>query len=277
MGGVTRVDLGTGTRTTIVATDIANGGVIFTPQYLQFDTRPGVPANRLFYTNGASATARLYSADPATGTRTLLSVANIPYMPHPELPLDAENSRLLINVQPLPTQSQLVPVNVLTGARGTPIADSATGPPAFDGLNAMVLDNSPGQPQRIIAMGQQILYEINTANGGRNIASSNAGVGSGPTLAFADALAVNPATRHVLATSSTHNSLQDIDLMTGNRTMMSGRNLDDQSIRGTGPVIIGLWSRIAADFDGQIAYVTTNSDAILTIDLISGDRVLTAR
>jgi hypothetical protein len=271
LGGVTRVELGTGARTTIVATDLV------TPQYLQFDTRPGVPANRLFYANGASTSARLYSADPATGSRTLLSVTSIPSSPRPELPLDAENSRLLINVEPAFSQSQIVPIDVLTGTRGTVLADSSIGTPPFGALNAMALDNSPGQPQRIIGMSQQTLYEINTTTGGRNVASSNAGPGSGPSLAHADALAINATTRHVLATSSYHTSLQDIDLTTGNRTMVSGRNLDDQTIRGTGPWIRGLWSRIAADFDEQVAYVTTNSDAILAIDLISGDRVLTAR
>ncbi len=95
---------------------------------------------------------------------------------------------------------------------------------------------------------RSILYAINTANGNRTIVSSNASVGSGPPLAYADSIAINPATRRALLVSGSHNSILEVDLLTGNRTMVSGRNLDDQVIRGTGPLITPLWSRIARRF-----------------------------
>jgi sugar lactone lactonase YvrE len=274
---VVRVDLATGARSVVVATTHANG-TAFSPQYLQFDTRPGIPANRLFYTAPVGSTTSLYSADLGTGIASFMTIANIPFSPHPEIPLDAANSRLLINVLPAFNQSQVVPVDVVTGTRGLAIADSGIGTPAFGQLNAMALENAPGVPQRIIAMdAQSIMYGIDTATGNRTIISASAGPGTGPTLAFADAFAIDPATRRALAVSSVHHSIQEVDLLTGNRTLVSGLNLDTQATRGAGPSITQLWSRVAADFDGQVAYVTSNSDSILCVDLVSGDRVLTAR
>ena len=134
------------------------------------------------------------------------------------------------------------------------------GTPSFGRLNAMTLENAPGLPQRVIAMDDQsILYAFDTSTGNRTIVSSNASVGSGPQLAYADSIAINPATRRALLVSGSHSSILEVDLLTGNRTMVSGRSLDDQVIRGTGPLITPLWSRIAADFSKQVAYVTSNS------------------
>jgi hypothetical protein len=278
-GGVVRIDLATGARNLIATTNFANGGPPFRPNYLQYDTRPGVPANRLFYTNTVSSSTMLYSLDVATGVSTTLSTtAAIPYTPHPELPLDGANGRLLINVEPTFGRSQVQQINVATGAAGPVLADSTIGAPTFGQLNAMALETVPGQPQRIIAMdGQSILYGINTANGSRTVVSSNAPVGSGPSLAYADSIAIDPATRRALLVSGSSNSILEVDLLTGNRTLVSGLNLDDQTLRGTGPRITPLWSRVAADFTSRIAFVTSGSDSILAVDLVSGDRVITAR
>ncbi len=278
LGAVVRVDLATGARSAIIATQHANGGPPYTPQYLQYDTRPGVPANRLFFTGEVSSTTRLFSGDLGTGVITLLSTAVIPYQPHPELPLDAANGRLLIDEIVTASQSRVMPIDVLTGTKGPAVADAASGTPSFGWLNAMALENAPGQPQRLIAMDAQgILYGIDTTTGTRTVVSSNASVGTGPSLAYADSFAINPATRRALAASSYSNSVIEIDLLTGNRSFISGHNLDDDSMRGSGPGIYGIWSRIAADFPEQLAFVTSNAEFILAVDLVSGDRVITAR
>jgi hypothetical protein len=277
-GAVVRVDLATGIRSAIAAINYPNGGAPFTPQYLQYDTRPGVPANRFLYADQSSNPSKLYSLDLTTGVSTALSSANIPYSPHPELPLDGPNGRLLINVEPTFGRSQILPVDVATGLIGPAIADSSVGTPSFGPLSALAFENAPGVPRRLIAMdNQSILFAFDLATGNRTVVSSNAGVGSGPWLTYANAFAINPATRRALAVSGGNHAIQEVDLLTGNRITVSGGNLADSSIRGTGPWITPPWCRIAADFGSQVAYVTSNSESILTVDLVSGDRVLTAR
>ena len=277
-GGVVRVNLATGIRSTVVTTNFPSGGPAFIPQLLQFDTRPGVPTNRVFYSDLGGPNETLYSSDLTTGASTMLSTTSIPYSPHPEHPLDAANGRLLVSMEPTFGRSQLVPINVATGVTGPAIADSTVGMPSFGALNAMALDYPTGIPARLIAMDNQtIMYAIDLATGNRAIVSSNAGVGSGLSLAFADSIAINPATRRALVVSSHHHSILEVDLGTGNRSLVSGHNTDDQTIRGTGPWITEYYPRVAADFSARVAYVTSNEDSILTVDLVSGDRVLTAR
>jgi hypothetical protein len=59
--------------------------------------------------------------------------------------------------------------------------------------------------------------------------------------------------------------------------MASGRNPDDQSMRGDGPPLFGYPMRVTADFTANIAYVTAMQTIILAVDLDSGDRVIISR
>ena len=103
----------------VAPTNFPNGGPPFRPNYLQYDTRPGIPANRLFYMDGISSTSTLYSLDVASGVGTALSTTGaIPYSPHPELPLDSANGRLLFYVEPSFGRSQIQQINVVTGTTG---------------------------------------------------------------------------------------------------------------------------------------------------------------
>ncbi|MEO8016381.1 MAG: Ig-like domain-containing protein [Pseudomonadota bacterium] len=275
LGALVRVNLATGMRS-VAATATYAPNSPFLPTNLAVDTRAGVPANRLFMTDNSNSPATLSSIDLGTGTRTTLSTATIPYGSHAEFPLDAPNGRLLINVQ-LGPSSQIVPINVATGAAGAVIADSTVGTPSFGLLNSMAIENATGQPQRIIATDSQaIMYAFDATTGARVILSSPT-AGSGPTLSYIDSLAINSVTRQALAVSGYDNSLQLVNLSNGARSTVSGRNRDDQSIRGSGPPITPLWPRIAADFPAGVAHVTSSSSCLLAVDLVSGDRVITAR
>ena len=82
----------------------------------------------------------------------------------------------------------------------------------------------------------------------------------------ADSLVVDDNHRRALAVSGS-GGIQWVDLLTGNRTTLDG----------SGPRARQLWPRATADFASQLAYIMSNGDMLLTVDLASGDRVITAR
>ena len=71
--------------------------------------------------------------------------------------------------------------------------------------------------------------------------------------------------------------MQWLDLVNGNRAIISCRIPGTQIIVGTGPRIHGDFPRIVVDLAADVAYVTSNADNVLAVDLILGDRVITAR
>jgi hypothetical protein len=52
---------------------------------------------------------------------------------------------------------------------------------------------------------------------------------------------------------------------------------DNQTIRGTGPPIAGDVARVAPDFANQVAFLTVFDNALMRVDLVTGDRVITSR
>ena len=269
VGAVLRVDLATGSRSVAAPGNYPNTTARFLPKYLAFDTRPGALPNRLLYSDGAGTQMRLFSADLVSGSHSIQSAANVPYGSSAEFPLDSANSRYLVNFAPGFGQSRIVPMDVATGALAPAIADSTIGTPSFGLLSAMAIDNVPGAASRLLAVDSQtsILYGIDLATGARTLISSDVPNGNGPPLIRADSLSVDHAGRRALAVSAQANALQWVDLVNGNRTLISG----------PGPRIRDLWPRAAADFGAQVAYVISNGDMLLTVDLVSGERVITSR
>jgi hypothetical protein len=71
--------------------------------------------------------------------------------------------------------------------------------------------------------------------------------------------------------------LQWVNLTNGNRSMASGRNPDNSTVRGSGPAITHSWTGVTADFPNDVAYMISTGETLLTVDLASGDRVITSR
>lgn len=273
-GGVVRVNLATGVRTAAVSAIFPNSTVQFAPQNLAFDTRPGVPAGRIFFSSASSSAGTfLFSGDLANGTSSLISTgAQVPYGSQAEFPLDAANGRLLVNYPTGTGSSRIAPLVVATGALGPAITDAAS----VGALNAMALDPVPGGATRLLGAnpsGEVFAYDLAT---GTRTDVSTAAVGSGPSAAFPTGLSVDPATRRAWAVGGADGSLHGIDLANGNRTLLSGRDFGTQARTGTGPRIEG-YPRLVVDVGAEVAYVTSNADSLLAIDLVSGDRVITAR
>ena len=100
--------------------------------------------------------------------------------------------------------------------------------------------------------------------------------GEGPTIA-ARAIAVNPADSNIIyATSFTEQGVFEIDVSTGNRTIISTAGVGDTPVAiGTGPTI-GAPLGIVVDTDGSllIADLSTSGGLIVRVDPATGNRTL---
>jgi hypothetical protein len=271
--GVLRVSLANGDRTLLVPP--ALGASPYLAGHLNFDTRAGIPPNRLIGTGGGSPMSSLRSFDLGAGTDTYVTGAEIPRGVQTHFPLDGPNGRILgYSVNSL---TQLVPFDTATGAAGAPITDFAIGAVPLNYMRAIGFEDLAGGARRIlIASGDSQLVAVDPATGIRTLVSS-AVAGTGPAIIESESIAVDSTTRRALISGGRANALQWVDLVSGNRSMASGVNPDDQTVRGIGPPILGDTSRVVADFTNQVAYVTAYGSALLAIDLTTGDRVITSR
>jgi hypothetical protein len=274
--GVLRVSLVNGDRTLLVPTLL--GTLPYTAGHLNFDTRAGIPPSRLIGTGIgtiASPISTLRSFDVTAGTDTYLTGAEIPSGIQTHFPLDGPNGRLL--GFSASSFTQLRPFDATTGAAGAAISDFTIGSVPINYMRAIGFEDLAGGARRIlIASGDSQVIAVDPATGIRTLVSS-AIAGTGPAIIDSESIAVDSAARRALISGGRANALQWVDLVSGNRSMASGVNPDDQTVRGTGPPILGDTSRVVADFANQVAYVTAYGSALLTIDLTTGDRVITSR
>jgi hypothetical protein len=247
---------------------VPNTTVLTIPKHLARDTRPGAPPNGIIVTDNSNTPMHVYTVDLVTGTRTLLTSANVPYGSSANFPLDGSNNRLLVSFPPSGGGSAIAPLDLGTGMVGTAIIDSNTAFP-FGQVTAMALDGPAGPTQRVLAGDNAgSLWTINTTTGSRGELTA---MGNGPTLSVLDGIAVDTVGRQAL-TYGDRGGVIMVNLTNGNRTLISR-----PGERGSGPGFYPLWGKIAADFGTQVAYITTNSNTLMAVDLVSGDRVITAR
>ncbi len=277
-GAVVRVNLATGARTAVVPAIFPNSTLPFPPRYLAFDTRPGALPGQVLFSSGSSSNEMfLFSGNLINGTSSrITTAAPVSYGSLAEFPLDAPNGRLIVNYPPSFGQSRIAPLDVTSGTLGPALADSTIGTPSFGTLSAMALDNVPGGTTRLLAVDTSGVFAVDLATGARSVVSSTS-VGGGTPPVGAYGLAVDSATRRAWAVSGSDGAVQWIDLVNGNRAIISGRIPGTQILVGTGPRIQGDFPRIVVDLAADVAYVTSNADNVLAVDLLLGDRVITAR
>ena len=114
-------------------------------------------------------------------------------------------------------------------------------------------------------------------SGNRNFISAGGNIGSGPPLFKVSDMVVDFPRNRALVVGASAQAMQWVDLTRGNRTMASGANPDDLSVRGSGPPLFGQPKSLETDLAANIAYVTVMQTAILAVDLESGDRVILSR
>ncbi len=272
-GGILRIDLATSNRTVAVPTPLAGGTYVYAPLHLNFDTRAGVPPDRLIGVGPGSSPNMFRAYDLAAGTDTEIVATQIPFG-STTWPLDAANGRFLASVFSGGSY-QLVSFDATTGAQGATISDSTVGLLPFSSLLSIAFDEVGGNRRLLVADENQILA-VDPATGIRTLISS-ASMGTGPTLVDSDSMAVNSTSRMALISSGRYSALQWVNLANGNRSMASGVNPDDQTVRGLGAPITHSWTGVAADFANDVAYMISTGETLLTVDLPSGDRVITSR
>jgi hypothetical protein len=262
LGRVVRVNALTGDRVDVVATTLVPTTTRFTARHLQLDLR-GAPLGDRLIMGSYSSTLGIYEFN-ANGVFSQVSFTPLPFNTSlPEFPYDASSNRMILGYTQGGGTHVIQSMDVATGVLGTPIAESPPGAPTFGALRALALDTVAGT-RRILAVDTAgVAHAFDLANGSRTTIASS--------LGSVDAMTLNVNARLALLVSGSNHALTALDLATGSHTEWSGPTV------GRGPQIMPIWPRIAADFDRQIAYVLSNEDTLLTIDLVTGERVITSR
>lgn len=274
---VIRVDLSTGNRT-IISDNSTGGATNFTfPTDMILDTRTGSTNQAFVLDNGSNS---ILSVNLVTGNRSLVANLNtsspLTGSHLSSLALDATNNRIFVTDSGNQAVYAVDLANgarsVVTGSRGSGTNFTAPMDVVFDSVS------NPTTPRLLVANSYQNsvygLYAVNIASGDRAAFSSSNPIGAGlqfysPTCASLDATGMR-----VLVTDTFHQNLMSVALATGDRTEISGAQLFDISVVGTGPSLMTP-TGLDADFVNKVAYVAAlNRHAIIAVDLVSGDRVL---
>jgi hypothetical protein len=192
--------------------------------------------------------------------------------------LDLDSNRILVGLTiPAGGAGSIVAMDISTGALTTLASLSVgNGPPMYDIGAVVPVPSTFGTTARMLVGVDYSLLAVN-GQGDRNFISAASNIGAGPALIRIEDMLVDFPRNRALVAGGLSQAMQWVDLTTGNRTMVSGLNPDDQTVRGTGPPIFGRPVRLATDLGANIAYVTVMQTIILAVDLESGDRVILSR
>ncbi len=276
-----RTNVANGTRFA-VSNYLGTGGAptFGSPGNLVPDTRAGLSGKALFLDIPLSnPTLSLNSVDLVTGNLSVVASAALPaHRFMSRMALDLDNNRTIVGLTiPGGGAGSIVAMDNVTGALTTLSSLSVGGGPPMYEIGAVApVPSTFGTAARVLVGVDNSLLAVN-GSGDRNFIASGANIGSGPSLINIEDMVVDFPRNRVLVAASAFQAMQWVDLTSGNRIMASGRNPDDQSLRGTGPPLFGRPLRLATDLDSNIAYVTVMQTAILAVDLDSGDRVIMSR
>ena len=280
---VFRIDIATGERTVISGSGVGTGSALAITRSVQFDRRNGGTSNLFAFDPGYVPT-RLFLIDIATGGRISLSSPAIPYEATNNVMLDPVDGRLLTGMfHPLSSSYGLVAINSVGGALDSiSLAAGGLGTgPAFNAISAIGIESPAGGSRRYIVatINNPAIFAVDPTTGNRTILSGFPATGSGPPLLYASDMDIDSTNRRALVLGSINNfgSLQFVDLTNGSRSHVSGLNPDGGLLRGTGPAIAGTSLQLRADFARDVAYVVSNSDSIVAVDLVTGDRAIISR
>jgi hypothetical protein len=276
---VLRTDIDSGDRHVLAqAPGVGTGpGFFGTTGNLVVDARPGRNWQALLLNLSFADELSLRSVDLYTGNRSA--------QPEVMLPAAFEMSRMALD---LDGNQALVGLNPRAGGAGTVIGvDLDTG--AVSTLASMAIGNGPthdGDRGRRGAAGH-VLHHHRGQDPGRHqqFAAASERVGRSQLHQWrrtradpVEDMAPDLVHRRVLVGSAAAQALEWVDLDTGDRTLLTGRNPDTGAIRGTGPAIASGPLRLELDPARDLAYVAVMpATALMAVDLASGDRIIISR
>jgi hypothetical protein len=267
--GAIRLDLDTGTRTLLTGSGRGIGPIIGIAQSAQIDTRPGASENQLLIYDEAPATTRFYGVDLATGNRTVLSSPGLGFYSSGHMVLDAARGRMIAarraNVSDPYT---LADVDVLTGvttdisgpSRGTGAELAALSGDIVD----IAIDDVPGGARRyLLAAADSTMTFVDPGTGNRTRLTLS---GFTPRITGMD---LDVAARRAYVIGD--HELAAIDIQSG-----VGEEISSQTV-GSGPAIRGFDNRVHVDAANRVAYVSSDDQMILAVDLLTGQRAIVSR
>jgi hypothetical protein len=242
------------------------------------DTRAGMTHKALFLDAPFTPALTLLSLDLVSGTLSIAASASLPASRRmSRMALDTDGNRVIVGLMPANGAGSIEAMDITSGALTTLASLSVGGGPPMYQIGAVAaVPSTFGTTARVLVATDNNLLAVN-GQGDRNFIAAGANIGSGPTLITIGDMVVDFPRNRALVVGATEQAMQWVDLTSGNRTMASGRNPDSQALTGAGPPIFGHPTRLAADFESNIAYVTVMQTAILAVDLDSGDRVIMSR
>jgi hypothetical protein len=279
---------------TTYRTDVSNGvrfgvsnhlGPTGLPTYgdssnIVMDTRASTPGKAMFLdTDLNNPVMNLRGIDLITGALSMIASAPFPdYQFMSRMAPDFDNNRVIVGLRrPSGGSGSIVAMDLTTGGLTTLASLSVgNGPPMYQIGAVAAVPSTFGTTARVLVGTDDNLLAVN-GQGDRSFISAAANIGSGPAMVRIDDMVVDFPGNRALVASGLSQAMQWVDLTTGNRTMVTGRNPSDQSVVGSGPALFGRPVHLATDLEANIAYVTSMQTIILAVDLESGDRVILSR
>jgi hypothetical protein len=249
------------------------------------DRRPGAGNSVLvMVANNFTAQYELLSVDLATGNRThVADVVSDHVDKYPmRMALDVAGNRVLYTNTSLsgPHIDQLFAIDLATGVTST-ISDASSGNAAtYPVLGNIVLEPAANPTRALVTKSDGFTGEIvsvDLATGARSLFDSPS-AGSGVTYRYPGPMFLDAAGARLLwANPGYPANFVSRPLAGGARQLVSGVDPTSMSVRGTGPEQRAV-SGVDVDTVNEVAYVTSvNSQSIMAIDLLSGDRIIIAR
>jgi hypothetical protein len=292
-----RIDLATGDRVVSSSNLLGAGAPLTSPEGIARDEDGSILV--------ASPAGELLRVDPVTGDRIVVSgcadvlcnslVGTGPAFLGPRFVALPPHGQILVADRSFPGTYAIVRVDPDTGARTTLSGCTSaacstivgTGP-AISRLFGIALGapdppGPPGELGPIFVADERAVYEIDPVSGDRTLLSGcpDAGcavpVGAGPAFGEPADLVVAPDGTLLVPyriEGSLFGSLRRIDVATGERELVSGcENLACSTIRGSGPAFAEPFG-VGFDRDGRLLVTDSRLDALLLVDLATGDRTL---
>ncbi len=284
-----QVDLATGARAVVSSSLRGSGAALTSPEGIARDLDGSILV-------ASPTSVNLLRVDPMTGNRVVVSgcadpvctstVGSGPPFLGPRFVVVAESGEILVADRSTPGLYAIVRVDPDSGARTTisGCADETCtalvgSGPAISRLFGIAI----GSDGRVFVADELAIHAIDPATGDRTLLSGCPDVdcvvpvGAGPAFGEPADLLVAPDGSLLVPfriEGSLFGSLRRVDPETGERVLVSGcENPDCDSLRGAGPAFAEPFG-VGFDRSGRLLVSDSRLDALLRVDLATGDRTL---
>ncbi len=270
-GMVFRIDLVTGDRTVVASSAVGSGVILARPADLVLDTRAGITTPQALILDAGTGHS-VVALNLTNGVRTQLADLNSASPSVVQLrnmTLDAAGNRVLVTDAGL---DAVFALHLGTGSR-TVMSDAGQGSgSAFNVPTTLVFDNASAAAPRTIVADAQLLGLLSVSTTGDR--SAFAATGGSLNIALPGDLVLDATNQRLLMTDLGHKNLMSVNLANGSRLRLSGASLNDNTVAGGGPSL-EYPSAMDVDLPGNVAYVVSaDRQAVIAVDLVTGDRVI---